>query len=206
MASKKIAPLLASGRILAARFSSSSASAVDLAGIFPPIPTPFNADESLAFDKLEQNFKVWQKMPFRGIHAQAHWQVLFRLYSSSCQRFFCSTPQQRWEDLIFGSNLFLILFLRQVTWCRAPTVSSSSWKTRSVSRWWRGRGSSLPRTNCFSPAPRVNVSYFVTIGSTAAPRFESRLRYKFELRVLSVLILIDALEGLDFNLYRFKRE
>jgi hypothetical protein len=72
MASKKIAPLLASGRILAARFSSSSASAVDLAGIFPPIPTPFNADESLAFDKLEQNFKVWQKMPFRGIHAQAH--------------------------------------------------------------------------------------------------------------------------------------
>ncbi|KAJ9593753.1 hypothetical protein L9F63_027602 [Diploptera punctata] len=43
---------------------------VDLSGIFPPIPTPFNEDESIAYDKLEVNFKQWDKVPFQGYVVQ----------------------------------------------------------------------------------------------------------------------------------------
>lgn len=170
MASKKIAPLLSSGRILAARFSSSSASALDLAGIFPPIPTPFNADESLAFDKLEQNFKVWQQMPFRGM-TSFYKKKLFSAVRT------CWARAAKRVDLVDAKYIFLF-FPRQVTWCRARTVSSSCWKTMSASRWWRGRGSSLPRTNYFSPAPRVNVSSTSRIGPMAAPRFKFLYRDK----------------------------
>uniref|UniRef100_A0A0B6ZJZ1 Uncharacterized protein n=1 Tax=Arion vulgaris TaxID=1028688 RepID=A0A0B6ZJZ1_9EUPU len=43
---------------------------LDISGIFPPIPTPFNADESIAYDKLEYNMKKWNKIPFRGYVVQ----------------------------------------------------------------------------------------------------------------------------------------
>lgn len=43
-----------------------SKSALDVSGIFPPIPTPFNADESIAYDKLEANIKKWNEIPLRG--------------------------------------------------------------------------------------------------------------------------------------------
>ncbi|KAJ9586972.1 hypothetical protein L9F63_019463 [Diploptera punctata] len=49
---------------------SSSVTSVDLSGIFPPIPTPFNEDESIAYDKLEVNFKQWDKVPFQGYVVQ----------------------------------------------------------------------------------------------------------------------------------------
>ena len=39
---------------------------LDLSGVYPPIPTPFNEDESIAYDKLEHNFSIWNKIPFRG--------------------------------------------------------------------------------------------------------------------------------------------
>lgn len=45
---------------------SRTAASVDLSGIFPPIPTPFNKDESIAFDKLASNFQHWEKAPFQG--------------------------------------------------------------------------------------------------------------------------------------------
>jgi hypothetical protein len=41
---------------------------LDLTGIYPPIPTPFNKDGSIAYDKLKGNFQVWEKLPFRGIN------------------------------------------------------------------------------------------------------------------------------------------
>lgn len=48
-------------------FSSTSVQRqLDLSGIFPPITTPFNKDESLAFDKLEYNMEKWNKLPFKG--------------------------------------------------------------------------------------------------------------------------------------------
>ncbi|XP_059469626.1 4-hydroxy-2-oxoglutarate aldolase, mitochondrial-like [Neocloeon triangulifer] len=68
MASRKITTGLFTGLKSIRNFS--SAPSLDLSGVFPPIPTPFNADETLAFDKLEQNFRVWQKFPFRGYLVQ----------------------------------------------------------------------------------------------------------------------------------------
>jgi hypothetical protein len=41
---------------------------MDISGIYPPIVTPFNADETIAYDKLQQNMEKWNKIPFRGIH------------------------------------------------------------------------------------------------------------------------------------------
>jgi len=38
----------------------------DLSGIFPPIVTPFNKDESIAWDKLEHNMDQWNKHPLAG--------------------------------------------------------------------------------------------------------------------------------------------
>jgi 4-hydroxy-2-oxoglutarate aldolase len=38
-----------------------------LAGIYPPIVTAFNADESVAFDKLETNLMKWVTQPIDGI-------------------------------------------------------------------------------------------------------------------------------------------
>lgn len=43
---------------------------VDLGGVFPPMPTPFNQDESIAYDKLASNVAVWNKIPFRGLVVQ----------------------------------------------------------------------------------------------------------------------------------------
>ncbi|KAH9490987.1 hypothetical protein Btru_032394 [Bulinus truncatus] len=45
--------------------STSSLSQLDISGIFPPIPTPFNKDETIAFDKLEINMEKWNKIPFK---------------------------------------------------------------------------------------------------------------------------------------------
>jgi 4-hydroxy-2-oxoglutarate aldolase len=39
---------------------------LNLSGIFPPIPTPFNADESIAYDKLHANLEKWQRISFAG--------------------------------------------------------------------------------------------------------------------------------------------
>lgn len=37
-----------------------------LHGIFPPIPTPFNTDESLALDQLRSNLERWAEWPLAG--------------------------------------------------------------------------------------------------------------------------------------------
>merc|ERR1712223_1617617 len=41
-------------------------SSVNLTGIFPPIVTPFNEDESIAWDKLRGNLARWRKEPLAG--------------------------------------------------------------------------------------------------------------------------------------------
>jgi len=51
-----------STKILGARHASS----VDLTGIFPPIVTPFNPDESIAWDKLRGNLAKWRQEPLSG--------------------------------------------------------------------------------------------------------------------------------------------
>ncbi len=39
----------------------------DLSGIYPPIPTPFNEQEQIAFDRLESNLGKWLTQPVDGI-------------------------------------------------------------------------------------------------------------------------------------------
>lgn len=39
---------------------------LDLGGIYPPIATPFNSDETIAYDKLQANMDIWNRIPFRG--------------------------------------------------------------------------------------------------------------------------------------------
>ncbi|ESO82620.1 hypothetical protein LOTGIDRAFT_211287 [Lottia gigantea] len=41
-------------------------SELDISGIYPPIPTPFHPDESIAYDQLENNFNIWNKIPLKG--------------------------------------------------------------------------------------------------------------------------------------------
>jgi len=43
-----------------------TAATPDLSGIFPPIVTPFNKDESIAWDKLGHNMEQWNKHPLAG--------------------------------------------------------------------------------------------------------------------------------------------
>ncbi|XP_068218163.1 4-hydroxy-2-oxoglutarate aldolase, mitochondrial-like [Palaemon carinicauda] len=48
----------------------SSKGKLELSGVFPPMPTPFNQDESIAYDKLEKNVALWDNIPFRGLVVQ----------------------------------------------------------------------------------------------------------------------------------------
>ncbi|KAK6178036.1 hypothetical protein SNE40_012875 [Patella caerulea] len=53
-------------RVLSNLAGKRSISTLDISGIYPPIPTPFNTDESVAFDQLEKNIKIWNKIPLKG--------------------------------------------------------------------------------------------------------------------------------------------
>jgi hypothetical protein len=48
------------------RYYNTTTVPVDLSGVFPPIPTPFNKDESIAYDKLASNIQHWEAVPFQG--------------------------------------------------------------------------------------------------------------------------------------------
>uniref|UniRef100_H2Z523 4-hydroxy-2-oxoglutarate aldolase, mitochondrial n=1 Tax=Ciona savignyi TaxID=51511 RepID=H2Z523_CIOSA len=43
---------------------------LDLNGILPPITTPFNDDESVAYDKLSGNLNIWNSVGFKGYVVQ----------------------------------------------------------------------------------------------------------------------------------------
>ncbi|KAK2151636.1 hypothetical protein LSH36_356g03025 [Paralvinella palmiformis] len=51
-------------------FSSSNQSSLNLSGIYPPIATPFNEDETIAYDKLQENMDRWNKIPLKGFVVQ----------------------------------------------------------------------------------------------------------------------------------------
>ncbi|XP_003728901.1 4-hydroxy-2-oxoglutarate aldolase, mitochondrial [Strongylocentrotus purpuratus] len=48
----------------------SSANRLDLSGVMPPIATPFDKDENIRYDLLEENINKWNKIPFRGYVVQ----------------------------------------------------------------------------------------------------------------------------------------
>lgn len=57
-----------SGRLYSA--STTDGARIQLGGIYPPLTTPFNTDESIAFDKLEANLTKYGQIPFAGIVVQ----------------------------------------------------------------------------------------------------------------------------------------
>ena len=61
-------------RLAAARCLHSTAavqqSKLDLSGIYPPIPTPFDQDENIDWLALRDNMNKWNKIPFKGYVVQ----------------------------------------------------------------------------------------------------------------------------------------
>ena len=47
-------------------FSCRAISSIDLSGVYPPIVTPFNKDESIAWDRLRENLAKWTQHPLKG--------------------------------------------------------------------------------------------------------------------------------------------
>ena len=52
------------------KFSTSGSKKLNFAGVYPPITTPFNNDESIAWDKLEQNLSKMNSIKLRGYLVQ----------------------------------------------------------------------------------------------------------------------------------------
>ncbi|KAI3352567.1 hypothetical protein L3Q82_005504 [Scortum barcoo] len=50
--------------------SHTSAARLDLRGIYPPIATPFTAQEDVDYKKLEENLQKYAKIPFKGLVVQ----------------------------------------------------------------------------------------------------------------------------------------
>ncbi|PIK61928.1 putative 4-hydroxy-2-oxoglutarate aldolase, mitochondrial isoform X1 [Apostichopus japonicus] len=46
---------------------STASSRLDLEGIYPPIPTPFDDKEEIDYPALQRNIEKWSKIPFRGL-------------------------------------------------------------------------------------------------------------------------------------------
>ena len=51
---------------------SSAARKLDITGVYPPIPTAFNKDETIAWDKLRENIAKWDSHPLKGYLVQVH--------------------------------------------------------------------------------------------------------------------------------------
>ncbi|XP_060064537.1 4-hydroxy-2-oxoglutarate aldolase, mitochondrial-like [Ylistrum balloti] len=58
------------GRVFGRSLSASTGRVLDVSGIYPPIATPFNEDEKIAYDRLKENLQRWNKIPFRGYVVQ----------------------------------------------------------------------------------------------------------------------------------------
>ena len=88
---------------------------MDLSGIYPPIPTPFAEDESLALDKLEFNLTKWLSQPVDGVvmpgsnseaaHLQKNerfliWEVCAQTLKGSGKRLIAGTGADSTADTI----------------------------------------------------------------------------------------------------------
>ena len=50
--------------------SRSFSSKLNIAGIYPPICTPFTKNGEIAWDKLQQNITKFEQHPLRGMHSK----------------------------------------------------------------------------------------------------------------------------------------
>ena len=60
-------------------FSTTPLNDMDISGIYPPIATPFNNDETIAYDKLQHNMDMWNKIPLRGTYTLSLFIRQFRI-------------------------------------------------------------------------------------------------------------------------------
>lgn len=77
-----------------ARFSTSTVSMdrMDISGIYPPIATPFNEDETIAYDKLKTNMDIWNGIPFRGMSLFSRFWTIPLLNASATQSSASTAP------------------------------------------------------------------------------------------------------------------
>ena len=53
-------------RLIGSRLLSSKNNSLNLSGVYPPIITPFNENEEIAFDKFKYNLEKWKMVPLKG--------------------------------------------------------------------------------------------------------------------------------------------
>ena len=53
-------------RLAHIRTMSSGKSTLNISGVYPPIATPFDENENISWEKLEQNIDKWNKFDLRG--------------------------------------------------------------------------------------------------------------------------------------------
>ena len=61
----------------------SSTKTLDLRGVYPPIPTPFTANEDVDYQKLKLNMDKWNQVGFRG-KLKEHWNNLQQIHGIFC--------------------------------------------------------------------------------------------------------------------------
>ncbi|XP_059092281.1 4-hydroxy-2-oxoglutarate aldolase, mitochondrial-like [Tigriopus californicus] len=62
--------LLKQPQVIGRNMSTSGPLSLDLSGVYPPITTPFNPDESIAWDQLENNIAKWNQIKLKGFLVQ----------------------------------------------------------------------------------------------------------------------------------------
>lgn len=55
------------------KYYSTSSHLLDISGVYPPIPTPFDAKGDVNYVQLERNFTHWNKIPFAGESQNLWW-------------------------------------------------------------------------------------------------------------------------------------
>ena len=55
------------------RTMSSGKSTLNISGVYPPIATPFDGNENISWEKLEQNINKWNKFDLRGKKSCSFW-------------------------------------------------------------------------------------------------------------------------------------
>ena len=57
---------------------SSAQPSLNICGIFPPLAIPFDEDENISYENLEENMNKWNKIDFGGCRAMMTKGMVFR--------------------------------------------------------------------------------------------------------------------------------
>ena len=121
---------------------------LDVAGVYPPIATPFDSNENIDYAKLEHNFQLWDKMPFRGKVGRgkaAEWgtTVEWTIRADHCERDHCRGDQYCIGDLCKGDHCD----------CRETTVEDTTIEGAIID-WTTVEGTNSEKTTYCRDGPR----------------------------------------------------